>query len=63
VSGFRRLIACSTAISVAEKEAHWGGNAYAMEYEGSMYATGSAFLAKDGIRLPLREEIGLEPLR
>ena len=29
-----------------EKEPHWGGNAYLMEYEGSAFATGSAFLAK-----------------
>jgi len=45
-----------------EKEAHWGGNAYAMEYEGSMYATGSAFLAKDEYAYRFAKEIGLEPL-
>ena len=27
-----------------EKEPHWGGNAYLMEYQGNAYATGSAFL-------------------
>src|SRR6266446_1018858 len=37
-----------------EKEPHWGGNAYLMEYQGMPYATGSAFLGK--------REIGLEPL-
>ncbi|MGA8617645.1 MAG: FAD-dependent oxidoreductase [Candidatus Sulfotelmatobacter sp.] len=45
-----------------EKEPHWGGNAYAMEYEGSVYATGSAFLAKDEYAYHFAREIGLEPL-
>jgi oxygen-dependent protoporphyrinogen oxidase len=45
-----------------EKEPHWGGNAYAMEYEGTMYATGSAFLTKDEHAYPFSKEIGLEPL-
>ena len=45
-----------------EKEPHWGGNAYAMEYEGSVYATGSAFLAKDEYAYPFAKEIGLELL-
>jgi len=45
-----------------EKEPHWGGNAYAMEYEGSTYATGSAFLAKDEYAYHFAKEIGLEPL-
>jgi protoporphyrinogen oxidase len=45
-----------------EKEPHWGGNAYAMEYEGSTYATGSAFLTKDEHTYPFAKEIGLEPL-
>jgi protoporphyrinogen oxidase len=45
-----------------EKEPHWGGNAYAMEYEGSIYATGSAFLAKDEYTYHFAKEIGLEPL-
>jgi protoporphyrinogen/coproporphyrinogen III oxidase len=45
-----------------EKEPHWGGNAYAMEYEGSTYATGSAFLTKDEYSYQFAKEIGLEPL-
>ena len=45
-----------------EKEPHWGGNAYEMEYEGSVYATGSAFLTKDEYAYPFAKEIGLEPL-
>jgi protoporphyrinogen/coproporphyrinogen III oxidase len=42
-----------------EKEPHWGGNAYAMEYEGSTYATGSAFLVKDEYAYSFAQEIGL----
>src|ERR1700691_3779261 len=42
-----------------EKEPHWGGNAYAMEYEGATYATGSAFLAKDEHAYSFAQEIGL----
>jgi protoporphyrinogen oxidase len=45
-----------------EKEPHWGGNAYAMEYKGSTYATGSAFLTKDEYAYHFAKEIGLEPL-
>jgi protoporphyrinogen oxidase len=45
-----------------EKEPHWGGNAYAMEYEGSVYGTGSAFLTKDEYAYQFAKEIGLEPL-
>ncbi|MGB0006475.1 MAG: FAD-dependent oxidoreductase [Candidatus Sulfotelmatobacter sp.] len=45
-----------------EKEPHWGGNAYAMEYDGSTYATGSAFLTKDEYAYHFAEEIGLKPL-
>jgi protoporphyrinogen oxidase len=45
-----------------EKEPHWGGNAYAMEYEGSTYATGSAFLTKDEYAYHFAKEIGIEPL-
>src|ERR1700691_3784774 len=45
-----------------EKEPHWGGNAYAMEYEGATYATGSAFLTKDEYAYHFAKEIGLEPL-
>ena len=45
-----------------EKEPHWGGNAYLMEYEGTPYATGSAFLAKSEPAYGFAQEIGLEPL-
>jgi monoamine oxidase len=45
-----------------EKEPHWGGNAYGMEYEGSVYATGSAFLTKDEYAYHFAREIGLTPL-
>lgn len=45
-----------------EKEPHGGGNAYAMEFEGSTYATGSAFLVKDEYAYQFAKEIGLEPL-
>jgi oxygen-dependent protoporphyrinogen oxidase len=45
-----------------EKEPHWGGNAYVMDYEGSTYATGSAFLSKDENSYHFAKEIGLEPL-
>ncbi|MFZ0284702.1 MAG: FAD-dependent oxidoreductase, partial [Terriglobales bacterium] len=46
-----------------EKEPHWGGNAYLMEYDGSAFATGSAFLGKgEPAAFNLAKEIGLEPL-
>jgi protoporphyrinogen oxidase len=45
-----------------EKEPHWGGNAYLMEYEGNAYATGSAFLTKSEYTYGFAKEIGLEPL-
>ena len=45
-----------------EKEPHWGGNAYLMEFEGTPYATGSAFLAKSEPAYGFAREIGLEPL-
>jgi protoporphyrinogen/coproporphyrinogen III oxidase len=45
-----------------EKEPHWGGNAYEMEYEGSFYATGSAFLTRDEYAYHFAKEIGLTPL-
>ena len=45
-----------------EKEPHWGGNAYLMEYQGNAYATGSAFLAKSEDAYSFAKEIGLEPL-
>jgi oxygen-dependent protoporphyrinogen oxidase len=50
-------------VLLLEKEPHWGGNAYAMEYEGSTYGTGSAFLYKDDeYAFGLAKEIGLNPL-
>jgi protoporphyrinogen/coproporphyrinogen III oxidase len=45
-----------------EKEPHWGGNALAMEYEGSTYGTGSAFLWKPSEAYDFAKEIGLQPL-
>jgi protoporphyrinogen oxidase len=45
-----------------EKEPHWGGNAYLMEYQGCAYATGSAFLGKSEYAYSFAKEIGLEPL-
>jgi oxygen-dependent protoporphyrinogen oxidase len=45
-----------------EKEPHWGGNAYLMEYQGTPYATGSAFLAKSEPAYRFAKEIGLDPL-
>ncbi|MGH9497556.1 MAG: FAD-dependent oxidoreductase [Terriglobales bacterium] len=46
-----------------EKEPHWGGNAYLMEYEGNAFATGSAFLGKnESAAFGLAREIGLDPL-
>jgi oxygen-dependent protoporphyrinogen oxidase len=45
-----------------EKEPHWGGNAYAMEYQGNVYGTGTAFLYRDEYAYRFAKEIGLEPL-
>jgi protoporphyrinogen oxidase len=45
-----------------EKEPHWGGNAYEMEYEGNAYGTGSAFLVRDEYAYHFAQEIGLTPL-
>jgi len=45
-----------------EKEPHWGGNAYLMEYDGQAYATGSAYLARSEYAYTFAKEIGLEPL-
>jgi len=45
-----------------EKEPHWGGNAYLMEYDGLAYATGSAFIEKSEYSYPFAKEIGLDPL-
>jgi protoporphyrinogen oxidase len=44
-----------------EKEPHFGGNAYLMEYQGQAYATGSAF-ADSEVAVQFAKEIGLEPL-
>ncbi len=49
-------------ILLLEKEPHWGGNAYIMEYDGTPYATGSAFLDKSEYSYHFAKEIGLEPL-
>ncbi len=45
-----------------EKEPHWGGNAYLMEYQGTAYATGAAFTNKSEVAYHFAQEIGLEPL-
>ena len=45
-----------------EKEPHWGGNAYIMDYQGARYATGSAFLTKDESTYSFSKELGLQPL-
>jgi protoporphyrinogen oxidase len=45
-----------------EKEPHWGGNAYAMDYHDNAYATGTAFLYKDDYAYAFARELGLEPL-
>lgn len=45
-----------------EKEPHWGGNSYLMEYQGNAYATGGAFLEKSEVAYEFAQEIGLQPL-
>jgi oxygen-dependent protoporphyrinogen oxidase len=45
-----------------EKEPHWGGNAFLMEYRGNAYATGAAFLEKSEIAYEFARQIGLQPL-
>ena len=45
-----------------EKEPHWGGNAYAMDFHDSAYATGTAFLYKDEYSYRFAQELGLQPL-
>ena len=45
-----------------EKEPHWGGNSYLMEYQGNAYATGGAFLEKSEIAYEFAQQIGLQPL-
>lgn len=49
-------------VLLLEKEPHWGGNAYAMEYDGSTYGTGSAFLWTNSEAFRFAKEIGLDPL-
>jgi monoamine oxidase len=49
-------------ILLLEKEPHWGGNAYAMEYDGVAYGTGSAFIWTDSEAFRFAKEIGLDPL-
>jgi len=44
-----------------EKEPHFGGNAYLMEYQGQAYATGAAF-GDNEVVVSFSKEIGLEPL-
>ena len=44
-----------------EKEPHFGGNAYLMEFEGQAYGTGSAF-ADSEITAAFAQEVGLAPL-
>jgi protoporphyrinogen oxidase len=49
-------------VLLLEKEPHWGGNAYAMEYEGNAYGTGSAFIWSNSQAFNFAREIGLDPL-
>lgn len=49
-------------VLLLEKEPHWGGNAYAMEYEGSTYGTGSAFIWSNSDAFAFAKELGLDPL-
>src|SRR5690349_19010950 len=44
-----------------EKEPHWGGNAYLMEYQGMAYGTGSAFSDSE-ITIQFAKELGLPAL-
>jgi protoporphyrinogen oxidase len=44
-----------------EKEPHWGGNAYEMNYNGAYYATGAAFLENQQ-EAEFADEIGVKPL-
>jgi oxygen-dependent protoporphyrinogen oxidase len=45
-----------------EKEPHWGGNAYGMEFQGNTYGTGSAFIGKDEYSYHFAKEIGMRML-
>ncbi len=47
---------------VLEKEPHLGGNAYEMEYDGSAYATGTAFLYRSDASYAFATELGMKPL-
>jgi protoporphyrinogen oxidase len=49
-------------VLLLEKEPHWGGNAYVMNYDGSTYATGAAYLEANLEGFHFSKEIGLEPL-
>jgi len=49
-------------VLLLEKEPHWGGNAYLMDYQGSAYASGAAFLENSEHAFAFAKEIGLEPL-
>ncbi|MCI0352650.1 MAG: FAD-dependent oxidoreductase [Acidobacteriales bacterium] len=44
-----------------EKEPHFGGNAYMMDFHGAGYATGSAFVESE-VAAGLGNELGLKPL-
>jgi monoamine oxidase len=45
-----------------EKEEHWGGNAYAQDYQGQAFATGSAFDEAGSESNQLARELGLKLL-
>jgi monoamine oxidase len=49
-------------VLLLEKEPHWGGNAYLMDYQGAAYAAGAAFLETSEHAYAFAKEIGLEPL-
>ncbi|HZQ70458.1 MAG TPA: FAD-dependent oxidoreductase [Terriglobales bacterium] len=49
-------------VLILEKEPHWGGNAYRLDYQGEAYAAGAAFLEKSEVAYHFAKEIGLEPL-
>src|SRR5438270_9197116 len=46
---------------ILEKEPHWGGNAYEMNYHGAVYGTGAAFVESPHAA-ELAKELGLTPL-
>jgi protoporphyrinogen oxidase len=48
---------------ILEKETHWGGNAYLEQYQGTAFATGSAFTERSETPvMNLVKELGLEML-